>query len=148
MNSIFRCILNVAIGALVIGISASTAVADPGPTPTTREVLRQVDEIKSEQRSLKRDQDADELVVMVQRQDLMLVKSAEVEALIDLLGDGDDSIKGGGSFGQPRTDGQECRARTERCPTECVRADLTSAPAIRAALIRMGVAPPASSCPH
>jgi hypothetical protein len=143
------------ISSMLISIYllSTTACADTTPTPTTEEVLVQIEKLKSDTDDSILYKDAELLATMVRRQDYVLVKSAEIDALIDLLQNDNDWIRSSAAaaLGNLKSSARRAVPALEKAlrERECVGGALTSTPIIREALKEIGRVPPTprTDCP-
>jgi len=151
MRNLNRTVRQLLIACLAGLFVAQPAYSDPGPTPTTDDVLRQISKFRNDPPTPVSEIDGYDLVVMVRRQDFMLVKDVEVDALIGLLGSDEDYIRewAAAAIGYLGPTGRKAEPalRTALARIDCVNADLTSASTIRATFTRIGRVAPPRVCP-
>ncbi len=141
-----RPLRNLPLACLLAAIAVGPSPAQPTETPTTSAVLETIARIRSEPPSVAKSQEITALVIMVKRQDFMLVNEAEVDSLMAMLGDSDDWVRMGGaaSLGElGRTARKAVPALKEALKqVDCGGVDFNSAGVIREAIRRIGVIPP------
>jgi hypothetical protein len=125
---------------------SATACAYTTSTPTTEEVLFQIEKLKSDTDDRILYRDAELLAKMVRRQDYILVKAAEIDALIALLENDNDWIRSSAAaaLGNLKSSARRAVPALEKAlrERECVGGALTSTPIIREALKEIGRVPP------
>jgi hypothetical protein len=131
-------------------VQGSFGASKPTPTPTLEDILKKISQFERENPTPQRELDGRYLIIMVKRQDFMLVKQEEVDALIKMLSSDDESIRGtaAAAIGYLGPTGRKAEPAllSALARVDCINADHTSASIIRLTLTRIGRVAPKRDC--